>query len=387
MKLEVGQTVQFQSVHQKFEYIDELGSGGTGRTVLLQDRLTKVKYAFKKFEPVEKEYKEEYYRRFIDEIIALHKITHPNIVRIYTYYLYDIFKSGYIQMEYIDGTSIDTAISGADIGLYEEGFFDKVFLQAIDAFKYLESMKILHRDIRFQNVMIDSNDNLKLIDFGFSKVLDNMENVADSIVLNWPATMHPEEITNDKPYYDIATEIYYLGILFRRLKEMNPNVSFSYDHIVKKMIEPIRNNRYTSFNKIVSNLASTQMSKDFFTDNERSIYSDFAEPLSNMIYFFHSKPTFIESLTVIEKALIDAKRNNILESFIQNNTVIVECFIGEGIGYNYQKKHILETKTFKRFVDFFVSSSKEKKVIIIENLKNRLSSITIKYPIEDDLPF
>jgi serine/threonine-protein kinase len=62
MKLVEGQEIQFQSFNQKFNYIKELGSGGTGRTILVKDKLTNVLFAIKKFTPISKEYQEDLYR-------------------------------------------------------------------------------------------------------------------------------------------------------------------------------------------------------------------------------------------------------------------------------------------------------------------------------------
>lgn len=64
-------------------------------------------FAIKKYVPKDKRYIDEHYERFVDEIKILFNISHPNIVRIYNYYLYPQAKTGFLQMEYIDGTCID----------------------------------------------------------------------------------------------------------------------------------------------------------------------------------------------------------------------------------------------------------------------------------------
>ena len=106
-EIENGKIIEFNNMKKVFEYVRKLGFGGTGDTHLLKDNTTNMEFAFKKYVPKDKERKSELYDRFVDEIKILFKISHPNIVRIYNYYLYPEIKLGYLQMEYIDGMSID----------------------------------------------------------------------------------------------------------------------------------------------------------------------------------------------------------------------------------------------------------------------------------------
>ena len=88
-------------------YIKPLGAGGTGDTHLFLDETTGIQFAIKKYVPKDYRHVDEYYNRFDDEIVILFNISHPNIVRIYNYYLFPEVKTGYLQMEYVDGTTID----------------------------------------------------------------------------------------------------------------------------------------------------------------------------------------------------------------------------------------------------------------------------------------
>ena len=100
-------------------------------------------------------------------------------MRIYNYYLYQESYLGYLQMEYIDGVPIDQ---------YDPWDFDKqwddIFIETISAFRYLESKNILHRDIRPANIMISHEQEVKVIDFGFGKLLNSIEKKRCSIFLN-----------------------------------------------------------------------------------------------------------------------------------------------------------------------------------------------------------
>ena len=234
-KIEEGKVLKFEAM-KSFKYIKELGSGGTGNTHLFKDETTDMLFAIKKYEPAPQniEHKEELYNRFVEEIKILFKISHPNIVRIYDYYLYPIAKVGYLQMEYI---------SGIPINQYEPTIFDRswedIFIETINTFKYLEENNVLHRDIRPENLLVDENRKLKLIDFGFGKISKNNSNTEsknkNSVLLNWPVTEMPEEIARDNEY-DNKTEIYFVGKLYDHIIK-EKNIDFKYQSIIDKMIE------------------------------------------------------------------------------------------------------------------------------------------------------
>ena len=98
--IEKGHIVNFD-MKKQFKYVDSLGKGGTGRALLFKDETTDMLFAIKKYETEDNEHKEEFYDRFVDEIKILFKLSHPNIVRVYNYYLYPEEKVGYLQMEYV----------------------------------------------------------------------------------------------------------------------------------------------------------------------------------------------------------------------------------------------------------------------------------------------
>ena len=97
-----GEIITFD-VKKNFTFVKLLGSGGTGDTRLFRDETTDILFAIKKYKPIKECLTNDYYDRFVDEIKILFNISHPNIVRVYNYYLYPKAKAGYLQMEYVDG--------------------------------------------------------------------------------------------------------------------------------------------------------------------------------------------------------------------------------------------------------------------------------------------
>ena len=97
--MNTGDVITFDA-KKNFTFVKTLGTGGTGDTHLFKDETTDILFAFKKYVPKDANYVDELYSRFVDEIKILFNISHPNIVRIYNYYLYPQAKTGYLQMEY-----------------------------------------------------------------------------------------------------------------------------------------------------------------------------------------------------------------------------------------------------------------------------------------------
>lgn len=98
-----GDIVSFLKQKNYIMINNNLGGGSFGKTVLLQDPFIGELFVAKMYSPKFKELKEKYYKNFLDEIKIMYKLQHSNIVRIYNYYAYEKYHTGYIIMEYIDG--------------------------------------------------------------------------------------------------------------------------------------------------------------------------------------------------------------------------------------------------------------------------------------------
>lgn len=92
---------------RNYVLVRELGQGACGKTVLLRDDVIDELFVCKKYSPYYKEHKQEFFDNFLREIKLLHDVYHQNVVRVFNYHLYPEKMTGYILMEYVDGSDID----------------------------------------------------------------------------------------------------------------------------------------------------------------------------------------------------------------------------------------------------------------------------------------
>ncbi len=375
--MNTGDVITFDA-KKNFTFVKLLGSGGTGDTRLFKDETTDMFFAIKKYVPAEKQYIDENYQRFVEEIKILFNISHPNIVRIYNYYLYPRSKTGFLQMEYIDGISIDEY----EPMPWDEKDWDDIFTDIIGAFEYLEMHHILHRDIRPANILIDNTGNVKIIDFGFGKQIRSVGNDCNSILLNWPATEMPREVLLNHEY-DERTEIYFVGTLFRHLLTKKIG-DFRYRHIVDKMTKTDPGQRYASFSDIKADITAGILSEIDFTDNQKSCYRRFADALCEHIKSYRNNYSPVSDLSQTLFKLSDLIRVSALEERIQDNRQLIGCFITGS--YRYIPRKDIDVQIVTDFYSFVINLPPEKIKLVFSNIYTRLAAIEVEID-DPELPF
>lgn len=377
-KMEAGQVIKF-SKPKYYEFVKALKAGGTGKTLLMRDSTINELFVCKKYDPEQKEYEDEFYNRFVEEIKIMYSVYHNNIVRIYDYFLYPEYKTGYIIMEYIKGEHIEEYFrlaDGEDI--------NSIFVQIINAFLYLEQHNILHRDIRATNIMIDEKGDIKVIDFGFGKKLieEQQENQA-SVLLNWPASKVPDEIYSEQ--YGIQTEIFYVGYLIKNIIEKYNIKCFKYGILSEKMIQVNPVNRIHSFEEIQNSIAEQTFEQINFTDEEKEIYQKFANSICALLYQIKDSLSIEKDSSIIIEKLRVILRDNSLEEYITNVTTLISIFVKSD--YRYYNNRV-EVYKVKDFYEFFLNQADAVKEIILNNLYGRIGNIpVIDSAFDEELPF
>lgn len=189
----------------RYEIISEMGRGGMGAVFKAHDRVLKEIVALKTLRN-SSVIDEKNLQRFKWEIKMARKISHPNVVRIHHLGYFE--GTYYISMELIYGITLKEQIhAGRDLPMDKK--LD-ILVQISDALGAVHSLKIIHRDVKPQNILLDKDYRVKLVDFGISRISD-MQGVTDTgEVMGTPEYMAPEQI---KKKIDHRSDIYSLGIV------------------------------------------------------------------------------------------------------------------------------------------------------------------------------
>ncbi len=146
-----------------------------------------------------------------DIVYFLKKIPHPNIVKVYDFYR--TLESFYFVLEYIPNGNLKSFLLN-NRKILTQKQLKKIMLELSTAVLFLHSVGIIHRDLKPENVLISKKDNgeitVKLIDFGFSRVLGKLDHLKDAYGTFSYAS---PEILNKIPY-NFKTDIWSLGVIF-----------------------------------------------------------------------------------------------------------------------------------------------------------------------------
>lgn len=362
-----------------YRFLKELGRGACGKTVLLYDAVIDEKFVCKKYVPFFDHHKEQLFRNFVQEIKLLHLINHRNIVRVFSYYIYPDHLTGYILMEFIEGSDIEQYLSE-----YPENI-NEIFLQTIDGFAYLEANNILHRDVRPQNIMVTEEGVLKIIDFGFGKQILEKNDFDKSISLNWWCETPPDFA---QELYDFQTEVYFVGKLFEKILKEQGIEQFKYINVLNSMCEPVRDGRIQTFFEIRTGILSEKLLEIEFDDDELYTYREFSGNLSLLIAKIERGAKYYDDVDKIQGNLIDLHKRVMLEENLPDNSSLIQYFINGS--YSFYKKGTFPVKLLKAFIDLLRSCSREKRNIVLSNLYSRLDAVeryNASFDFDDDIPF
>jgi len=363
-------------------YIKELGHGACGRTVLLYDDVIEQHFVCKKYSPStsSETVKKKLFQNFVREIKLLHLLSHSNVVRVFNYYLYPDKLLGYIMMEYVQGTDIKKYLSEKPEQI------NHVFMQTIEGFAYLEDNQILHRDIRPLNLLVSNDGVVKIIDFGFGKQVSSEEDCNKSITLNW-CYETPSEFSIG--LYNYTTEVYFVGKLFEDIIKSNQiEQFFGYSTLLSRMCKFDYAERIASFSEIRDIILTGKFENSNFSDSEKLIYRCFADQLSQAVSQIKKSAKYVTDPDDILRQLRNCYQNMLLEQWVTNNSLIIQCFIRGSIQFS-TGNHI-EVSKLQGFIELLQSCSNAKQNIIISNLHTRLNNIKrySKYAeFDDDIPF
>lgn len=195
----------------RYLIVEQVGSGGMATVYLGRDTRLKRDVAIKVLHP-HLASREDARARFNREAQAIARLNHPNIVDVYDY-SGGADTEAYLVTEFVRGVTL-TAFCEAH-GPFLPQAAVLVAHAIAGALKHAHSEKLIHRDIKPDNLMISSDGVLKLMDFGIATAIDLDGMTATGAILGSPAHMAPEQIEGHNA--DHRVDIFAFGTLLYKL--------------------------------------------------------------------------------------------------------------------------------------------------------------------------
>jgi serine/threonine protein kinase len=229
-----GRTINGQHGHYKL--IDVRGSGSMATVYVSRDLDSNRIFAVKVLRP-EIANQGEFLERFHREAQILMFLTDPHIVRPVEYG--DDGDVHYIVMDYVDGTTLKEQIIASapfpvdraiDVALQAAEGLNAAFMQK----------KVVHRDVKPQNILVTTKNVVKLTDFGMARAQESVTLTGSNVFMGTPFYVAPEQ-ADDGRNADVRSDLYSLAcVLFEMLTGQVPyDGTNAVDVVVKHVRNPV----------------------------------------------------------------------------------------------------------------------------------------------------
>ncbi|MCG5501647.1 HEAT repeat domain-containing protein [Ectothiorhodospira lacustris] len=216
----------------RYRFVRRVGKGAFGTVLLMDDTMISETIILKVMNP-QLAADEEMIKRFIQELRLSRKITHENVIRIHDFLV--VQGALAISMEYFPSATLGAILQKTNP------------LPVVRALRYAEDIAagmsaahdvgVIHRDLKPGNVLINSRDVLKIVDFGVAAVTGAGDTrlTRTGILIGTPKYMAPEQVLG-KPV-SVRSDIYALGVLLYEMLAGRPpflgedQVSIMYQHV------------------------------------------------------------------------------------------------------------------------------------------------------------
>ncbi len=187
----------------RYEVVREAGRGGMGEVYEARDLVLDERVALK---TVSGRLDDEAQRRFLNEIKLARKITHPNVVRVFTFERWRDLR--FIVMEFIDGQGLAQWLKRRGLPPVPEAA--RIGCALADGIAGAHAAGVVHRDLKPENILIDAAGSPRILDFGVARLADSRLTQA-GMTIGSPRYMSPEQVEG-RPV-DARSDLYSLGLV------------------------------------------------------------------------------------------------------------------------------------------------------------------------------
>jgi eukaryotic-like serine/threonine-protein kinase len=195
----------------RYKIVEELGRGGMAVVYHAQDAVLGRSVALKMILP-NQQHSEKFLRRFIREAKTLAQLSHSNIVKVLDYGEHQ--GTPFLVMEYIPRGTLDKRMTR----LFSYSEAAALLAPIARALHHAHQHRVIHRDVKPANILINESGQPMLSDFGIVKITEadeSMKLTGTGIPIGTPSYMSPEQIQG-RPV-DARTDIYALAVIFFEL--------------------------------------------------------------------------------------------------------------------------------------------------------------------------
>ncbi|MFV0441988.1 MAG: serine/threonine protein kinase [Planctomycetaceae bacterium] len=264
-----------------FELRKKIGQGGMG-TVYLGHQISLDRPCAVKVMSKELAAKPGFVGRFLREARSMAKLDHPHVVTCYA--VGEERGHHYVAMELIEGRSMQDWLD--QLGQLPVADAVLTTLVAAEALEFAHSLKMIHRDIKPDNLLVTTRGQIKVSDLGLAKATDeDMSMTQSGTGLGTPHYMPPEQARNAK-HVDHRCDIYALGCTlyhfitgqlpfsgetivelitskeqgkFKSARRINSEVPERLDLIIDKALAKDPAHRYQTMQELINDLESLQL--------------------------------------------------------------------------------------------------------------------------------
>lgn len=301
---------------------------------------------------------DKFKEKLIKEAKILSEVHHPYIVNVLE--VFEENNTAYIAMEYIAGNSLKDKL--AKEGMLPEAEVLRYIHQIGEALQFVHQKNILHLDIKPSNILIDKDNNARLIDFGVSKRYDVGEQETSTTMLTLSKGFASIEQYDNEGIQSFSPcpDIYSLGATMYNLltgkiptesilratrplarpRELNPAISEQTEQVILKAMEIIPANRYQSVEEMMNALGGSDYKKlDVSTPQDLSASEGDEE--TTLLYSSSPKDDQEETLlNVTDEELVQkVKEKKSPHSMVAVTTSVLLLVAGSAAGlYYYEEK-------------------------------------------------
>jgi len=193
----------------RYQILEPLGSGGMATVYKAYEPSLDRVVALKVIRPGLAE-EEGFLARFRREAQAVAKLSHPNIVQVFSFDESD--GRYFLAMQYLDGGTLKDRIGTLEPGtLLDPAETTSIIAQVADALTYAHSRGVVHRDIKPSNIMLAEGGRAVVTDFGIAKIVSAAQLTQTGVGIGTPEYMAPEQGAGGQ--VDARADVYSLAVV------------------------------------------------------------------------------------------------------------------------------------------------------------------------------